>query len=175
MTGLFEAHFRMFALYNRWANARLYAAVAGLPEAALVVDRGAFFSSVLGVLNHLLVTDDIWLARLRGHGPADYRLDEMRFTALDALVGARAEMDAALIAHVFALDAAGLSAVLTYPTRDGAVQMQPCHHALAHLFNHQTHHRGQAHDLICQIGGRAAVPVLDLLAYQRAALPGDAP
>lgn len=175
MAGVFEDHFRMFALYNRWANTQLYAAAAKLPAEALAEDRGAFFKSVLGVLNHLLVADRIWLARLEGNGPADYRLDEVVFTVLDALAPARAAQDAALIANVYSLEEARFGDVLTYPTRGGTVQTQLRHHALSHLFNHQTHHRGQAHDLMCQIGGRAAVPVLDLLHYQRYALPGDAP
>jgi uncharacterized damage-inducible protein DinB len=175
MAGVYEDHFRMLALYNRWANAQLYAAAAKLHEESLAQDRGAFFTSVFGVFNHLLVTDRIWLRRMHGNGPADYRLDEVLFTALDALAQARAEQDAALIAHAHGLEEAQLGDVLTYPTRAGTVQTQLRHHALSHLFNHQTHHRGQAHDLMCQIGGRDAVPVLDLLYYQRAVLPGDVP
>ena len=44
---------------------------------------------------------------------------------------------------------------------------QPRADALAHLFNHQTHHRGQAHALVTRFGGAGAGPVLDLLAFQR--------
>ena len=55
-----------------------------------------------------------------------------------------------------------------------APMMQPVNHILAHLFNHQTHHRGQAHTLICQLAGADKMPSLDLLVYQRTALKDDA-
>jgi uncharacterized damage-inducible protein DinB len=64
---------------------------------------------------------------------------------------------------------------LEYLTTAGTPMTQPLHHVLAHLFNHQTHHRGQAHDLISQIAGGEAAPVLDLIAYQRFAAENDAP
>ena len=172
MAGLYQDHFRMFALYNRWANAELYKAAAQLPEAALAEDRGAFFKSVLGVLNHLLVADRIWLGRLQGNGPVGYRLDETLFPALAPLTAARGEHDARLIEHIFALAEDQFTQDLAYRT-NAAPQTQKRHHILAHMFNHQAHHRGQAHDLLCQIGGRDAVPVLDLLAYQRHVMPGD--
>jgi uncharacterized damage-inducible protein DinB len=172
---MYQDHYRMLALYNRWANVQLYQAAAKLSEAALVEDRGAFFKSALGTLNHLLVADRIWLARLAGNGPVGARLDEVLFTTLAPLAEARAAEDARLIVHLFALQEAQFAEPLTYLTLTGTPQTQPLHHVLAHVFNHQTHHRGQVHDLMCQIGGKAGVPVLDLLAYQRHVWPGDAP
>jgi uncharacterized damage-inducible protein DinB len=175
MAGPYEEHFRMFALYNRWANKQIYEAAAKLPEAALAADRGGFFKSVLGTLNHLLVADRIWLGRLQGNSPIGTLLDEILFPALPPLAAARAAEDARLITHVFALDEAQFGEQITYLTLAGAPQAQKLNHVLSHLFNHQTHHRGQAHDLLCQIGGRDAVPVLDLVAYQRHFLASDAP
>jgi uncharacterized damage-inducible protein DinB len=175
MAGLYEEHFRMFALYNRWANKQIYQAAAKLPEAALAGDRGGFFKSVLGTFNHLMVADRTWLGRLQGNNPVGARLDEILFPALPALTTAREAEDAHLINYVFALDEARFGEQITYLTLAGTPQTQTLHHVLSHLFNHQTHHRGQAHDLMCQIGGRDAVPVLDLVAYQRHFLPGDAP
>jgi uncharacterized damage-inducible protein DinB len=175
MAGVFEDHFRMFALYNRWANARLYEAAAKLPEDALAQDRGAFFKSVLGTLNHLLVADRVWLGRLEGNSPVGTRLDEVLFTALPALAEARAPEDARLIARVFALQEAQFAEPLAFLSLSGAAMNQNLAHVLAHVFNHQAHHRGQAHDLMCQIGGREAVPVLDLVQYERYVLAGDAP
>jgi len=74
-------HFRTFARYNRWANARLYAAAAVLPDGDYRADRGAFFGSLHGTLNHILVGDRVWLARITGRGEAPKRLDETFTTA----------------------------------------------------------------------------------------------
>jgi uncharacterized damage-inducible protein DinB len=175
MAGVYEDHFRMFALYNRWANVLLYQAAAAVPEDALAQDRGAYFKSLLGTLNHLLVADGIWLSRLQGNSPRGLRLDEIHHAALEPLAAARCALDGRLIGYVFALQEPQFAAPLTYETLSGAPQTQAVHHVLAHVFNHQTHHRGQAHDLLCQIAGAKAVPVIDLLAYQRYAMPGDAP
>lgn len=172
MAGLYQDHFRMFALYNRWANTQLYKAAAQLPAEALAEDRGAFFKSVLGTLNHLLVADRMWLARLQG-APAGTRLDELLFATLPALAKAREAEDARLIAYIGGLEEARFGEDATYHNTTGAPFTQVRHQILAHLFNHQTHHRGQAHDLLCQIGGRDAVPVLDLVAYQRHVMPLD--
>jgi uncharacterized damage-inducible protein DinB len=170
-----QTHFRMFALYNRWANRRLYDAASALPAAELGTDRGAFFRSVLGTLNHLLVTDRLWLGRLEGESARDVRLDAILHEDLAALRTARAAEDQRLIGYVFGLAEEDLAGPLSYATTSGAVQTQPLWQVLAHLFNHQTHHRGQAHDLIGQILGRDRTPVLDLLAYQRSAAATDAP
>ncbi|MBC4015314.1 DinB family protein [Siccirubricoccus deserti] len=164
-----QEHVRMFAGYNRWANQRLYAAAARLTPAALAEDRGAFFGSLLGTLNHLLVTDRLWLARLEGESPRGTRLDAMPYGDFAALQTARQAEDERLIGYVAALDEARLAAPLTYATTSGAAQSQPLHQALAHLFNHQTHHRGQAHHLLGLVLGREGTPVLDLLAFQRVA------
>jgi uncharacterized damage-inducible protein DinB len=64
--GFRQEHFTMFSLYNRWANERVYGCAAQLTPEALSQDRGAFFGSLLGTLNHLLVTDRLWLSRLEG-------------------------------------------------------------------------------------------------------------
>jgi uncharacterized damage-inducible protein DinB len=173
MAAVCEEHFRMFALYNRWANAQFYQAAAKLPDEVLAQDRGAYFKSLLGALNHLVVADRLWLARLAGNSPVGARLDEVLFTSLAPLAEARRQEDERLIAYVYALEESQFAAPLTYLTTAGTPQTQVLHHVLAHVFNHQTHHRGQAHDLLCQIAG--AVPVLDLVAYQRYALPADKP
>ena len=173
MPGPRQEHFRMFALYNRWANDRIYETAGRLTPAALQEDRGAFFKSVLGTLNHLLVSDRIWMSRLEGNSPRSARLDEILHADLDDLAQARTQENQRIIAYVFALEEEKFAAPLEYLTTAGTPMTQPLHHILAHLFNHQTHHRGQAHDLINQIAGEA--PVLDLIAYQRFAAENDAP
>lgn len=79
------AHYRMFGHYNAWANARLYESVARLSTEQYRADRGAFFKSVHGTLNHLLVTDRIWMQRFTAEGAAPDRLDAVLFEAFGAL------------------------------------------------------------------------------------------
>jgi uncharacterized damage-inducible protein DinB len=159
-------HFTMFAAYNAWANQRLYDAAASLPDAQYREDRGAFFKSVHGTLNHLLVADRVWMRRFTGQGDAPDRLDAILFEQLDALREARVAEDARIVAYVAALDEAALAGIITYRriSAPEAVQ-QPLAPALAHFFNHQTHHRGQVHALLTALVGRA--PELDLLYYTR--------
>jgi uncharacterized damage-inducible protein DinB len=170
-----QEHFRMMALYNQWANGRLYAAAGQIAPAALAEDRGAFFRSLLGTLNHLLVTDRLWMSRLEGESPRGTRLDGLLHEDFDDLHAARRAQDQKLVNYVHGLGEDRLAEPLDYATSSGAPQSQPLHHVLAHLFNHQTHHRGQAHHLVGLALGREATPVLDLLAYQRSAgASGDA-
>src|SRR4051812_44851436 len=164
-----QEHFRMLALYNQWANARLYAAAGQIAPEALAEDRGAFFGSLLGTLNHLLVTDRLWMSRLDGESPCGTRLDEVLHSDFAELREARMTQDRKLVDYVQGLSEERIAMPLDYSTTSGAPQLQPLHHVLAHLFNHQTHHRGQAHHLVGLALGREATPVLDLLAYQRSA------
>jgi uncharacterized damage-inducible protein DinB len=171
--GFRQQHFRMLALYNLWANERLYAAAAQLTPEALAVDRGAFFGSLLGTLNHLLVTDRLWMSRLEGVSPRGTRLNQVLHEDFGELSAARRSQDEKIIAFVHDLDEERLAEPLDYATTSGAAYSQPLHQVLAHLFNHQTHHRGQAHHLIGLALGREKAPVLDLMAYLRSAAGGS--
>ena len=161
-----KAHFEMMAAYNAWANRRLYAAAEELPEEDYRADLGAFFRSVHGTLNHLVVADRIWLARFRGEAVPTYDLSQILYEDRAELAEARQELDREIVAFVAGLDEARIAADLTYRmvTRDAEVtqSMAP---ALAHFFNHQTHHRGQVHALLTRLAGRA--PALDLVYFQR--------
>jgi uncharacterized damage-inducible protein DinB len=163
-----KPHFTMMAGYNRWANERLYEAARALPDADYRANRGAFFGSLHGTLNHLLVADRVWMRRFTGTGPIQTKLDEILFEEFAALEHARQEMDELIIGYVDLLTEADLEDVLAYRTIVNAEDIsQPLTRALAHFFNHQTHHRGQAHALVTQIAGNAAMPSLDLLIFQR--------
>jgi uncharacterized damage-inducible protein DinB len=163
-----KAHFQMFAAYNRWANERLHGAARALPDAEYRRPRGAFFGSLHGTLNHLLVTDRIWLHRFTGTGPVQTRLDEILFESLDDLDSARKAEDQRIIDYVEGLGEADLAGTFTYRTITNPRDItQPLAPALAHLFNHQTHHRGQAHGIVTAIAGNDAMPSLDLIAFQR--------
>jgi uncharacterized damage-inducible protein DinB len=163
-----QTHFAMFAAYNRWANALLYGAAAKLPDVDYHADRGAFFGSLHGTLNHLLVTDRIWLRRFTGSGPQPTRLSEILFDDLPSLSNARTAEDARIVAFVDGLTEADLVGTFTYRTITRPADItQPLAPALSHFFNHQTHHRGQAHTLLTIAAGRDAAPSLDLIYFQR--------
>jgi uncharacterized damage-inducible protein DinB len=162
------SHWSSFAQYNAWANARLYAAVAGLPAARFHEDGGAFFGSLCGTLNHLLVADRIWMQRFTGEGDAPARLDAILHEDFGSLSQARAAEDRRICAWIDGLSADDLGGMLRYRRITAPDQVeQPLGEALTHFFNHQTHHRGQAHALVTRFGGRDAGPVLDLLAFQK--------
>jgi uncharacterized damage-inducible protein DinB len=163
-----KQHYLMFAHYNRWANARLYAAAAALDDADYRADRGAFFKSLHGTLNHILVADRIWMRRFTGTGETVDKLNAILFDDLSTLEAARRAEDARIITWIDGLDEAALAGSIRYRAvsvpREYEQQLVP---ALAHFFNHQTHHRGQAHAILTGLCGGA--PELDLLFYQREA------
>ncbi len=160
-----RAHFLTLAEYNRWANRRLYDAAAAVDGPAYHEPRGAFFGSLHATLNHLLVGDRIWLHRLTGTGTLPSRLNEILFDDLPALRRAREAEDERLIAVVGALGDADWERLLHYKNISGTPQATIVREVLAHLFNHQTHHRGQAHAILTGLG-RASVE-LDLILYLR--------
>ena len=160
--------YRMFAAYNAWANERLYDAAAKLADADYRADRGAFFKSVHGTLNHLLVADHIWMRRFTGAGEAPSQLDAILFDKLPDLRVARRAEDLRISDYAGSLNDTSLAGELSYRTiANPATVTQPLAPALDHFFNHQTHHRGQAHCLLTAIGGRDAAPSLDLVLFQR--------
>ena len=164
-----KAHFAMMARYNEWANRRLYTAAAALPAESFAADHGAFFGSVAGTLNHILVTDRIWMRRITGEGPTYQRLDTILAEDLAELSVERKAEDARILAFVDGLTDEALAAPITYgPLTAPGSFTQPLAAILAHLFNHETHHRGQATVIMTRIGGRDAAPSLDLPVFQRA-------
>lgn len=166
--------YRMLAHYNQWANTRLYAAAARLDDADYRADRGAFFRSVHGTLNHLLVTDGIWMHRFTGEGTVAPSLDTILFEEFGLLRGAREAEDQRIIAFADGLNDASLTAPIVYANSSGARFSQPLAGALDHFFNHQTHHRGQAHALLTGLLGRDGAPSLDLIVFQRQSGMGGA-
>jgi len=161
-----KAHFQRMAAYNRWANARLYEAAGKLPPAELAAPRSGFFPSLLKTLNHILVGDTIWLGRLDGKGsPGVTRLDQILHTDFAALEAARSALDERIIGFVDGLSPARLGDDLVYRTTAGDPMVTPVSQVLAHVFNHQTHHRGQAHAMLSSTD--VAPPPLDLIYFLR--------
>ena len=163
---MMKQHFATFAAYNRWANARLYDAAAQLAEADYRSDRGVFFKSMHGTLNHMLVADRIWLARITGEADAPQPpLDTILHETLPELRAAHEREDARIIRFVEDRDEAALSGTFTYRNSTGKAFTDPLATILAHFFNHQTHHRGQAHAVLTSLGRKA--PELDLIYFLR--------
>ena len=159
-------HFQMFAAYNRWANNAVYEAATQLDEERLNRDTGAFFGSLLGTLNHILVADRIWLKRFTGEGNAPGALDATLYPDLPGLRAARMEEDARIIGWIDSLPDTAYKGRFTYLTvTDMRTVSQRLAPALAHFFNHQTHHRGQAHTILTSLGQQSLT--LDLIYFQR--------
>ena len=159
---------RRFARYNAWANTRIYAAAATLSPAESAENRGAFFGSLNATLNHILSADRIWMKRFTGQGEAPNQLDAILHEEFAPLRAARDREDARIEAYVGQLTEAELTASFSYLTIvNPKTVTQPLAPALDHFFNHQTHHRGQAHAILTGLQGRDSVASLDLIIYQR--------
>ena len=160
------AHYRMFAAYNTWANNHLYAAAAELDEAQYNRNAGAFFGSMNGTLNHILGADRIWMKRFTGKGEHPDRLDAVLHPKLRELREARIAEDARIAAWIEAIEDASLAGRISYKTIAGQMEItQRLGPAVAHFFNHQTQHRGQAHTILSILGKNP--PSLDLLLFYR--------
>lgn len=175
-------HVQLMASYNSWMNKKLYEAAAALPDGELARERGAYFGSVQGTLNHLLVADTVWLKRFGAESalspaqspaafaalapvralPMPASLDAPQFGALAPMAAHRAWLDGVISAWTAALTDADLDAALHYTRMNGEPYAKPLFDVLMHFFNHQTHHRGQATTLLSQAG--VDVGVTDLLA-----------
>lgn len=149
-----------YARYNRLANETLYAVCAGLPDADYRRDLRAFFGSVHGTLNHLLLGDTIWMTRFEGGTHPSTDLGAIQYDAFDALRVARARMDRRIETFFADLPADFENRSVRYVNNSGFDTEDPLAVILPHFFNHQTHHRAQVHTLLSQLGRDP--PVLDL-------------
>jgi uncharacterized damage-inducible protein DinB len=170
------------ARYNHWMNDRLYAVAATLADGDRKRDAGAFFGSIHRTLNHLLLTDRAWLGRItrdatiaesRDAAGAPIaisgRLDQELYADFEQLRHERTRTDADLVAWADTLDDATLAAPIRYRTSKGEACEHPLWWAVTHLFNHQTHHRGQVTTMLSQLGHDPGVT--DLIAFLRAPRP----
>ena len=162
-----RSHFQMFATYNAWANRELYAAAAALTPEELNRNTGAFFGPLIRTLNHILVADRVWLNRLTGEGMLPTALDQVLHTDLADLRQAREVEDARFVALMDTLDDERLAASFSFTPvgKTEPVITQHVASTLAHVFNHQTHHRGQAHATLTALGKPSVT--LDLVYFLR--------
>lgn len=174
-----RALFTLLAQYNASMNQQLYAAAARLSPQTLAQDRGAFFGSLLGTMNHIVVGDTIWLQRFAHHPakhpalqavlalPAPSTLTDMISDDLALLAARRSTLDAIISDWVSQLADADLEQVLHYRTTKGVAHQKRFGSVIMHFFNHQTHHRGQCSTLLSQAG--VDIGVTDLLVF----IPGE--
>ncbi len=144
---------RFMARYSAWMNDRLYACCANLPDDERKRDRGAFFGSIHGTLNHLLWGDRMWLGRFTGEPCTAPAFGADMFQRFDELARERKRTDAAMREWSERVDPEWLGRLLEYTSRvDGRTRRLPAALAAMHLFNHGTHHRGQLTTLLSQAG-----------------------
>jgi uncharacterized damage-inducible protein DinB len=146
---------RMMAAYNTEMNRRLFEASARLSDEQRRMDRGAFWGSIHGTLNHILWGDTIWMSRFDGW--ASPALPQKQSACLiddfDRLALARAKADARIADWAARVDAVWLAAEQAWFSGAAQRELRMNRGLLAvHFFNHQTHHRGQAHALVTAAG-----------------------
>jgi len=160
MTETLAETLRRLARYNRLANERLYEACAALGDAERKEVRPAFFKSIHGTLNHIMVGDRIWLARFEGGSAPSTDLDAVLYDSFEDLRTARMAEDRRIEAFFAEVGDAFLAGSIRYRNNEGRIFDDPVAMLAVHFFNHQTHHRGQVHDMLSQTA--VPPPVLDL-------------
>ena len=166
---MYAAYFRHLARYNAWANERIYAAADELSDAERKAKRPSFLGSIHATLNHLLVGDRIWLSRLTAKPggalvskPAEITgLNQELYENFEELRAARVKEDARIATVIGRYTNADLTRKLDYANMAGEERHTPMAQVLAHVFNHQTHHRGQVHGLLSHT--HIAPPSLDMI------------
>jgi uncharacterized damage-inducible protein DinB len=156
-------YFVHLALYNQWANQRLFQACSELSSSDYLGKRPAFFGSIHRTLDHILGADLIWFGRLTGTPfPADF---DQLYDNFDSLHSARQLHDQKILAWMQHLSSEKLHQKVSYTTSRNEEFTDSIIDILPHMFNHQTHHRGQVHGLLSQTD--VAPPSLDLIYFQR--------
>ena len=167
-------HLCLMAHYNEWMNTKIYETAAKLSAEELSKNCGAFFGSIIGTLNHIAVADTIWIKRfaplLQNHPELNFireqmlpqSLEVMLFSTIEELYDYRKLLDSLLSELAKSLTAAELSQMLSYTNTKGVPATKNLFSLFMHVFNHQTHHRGQVTTLLSQSG--LDVGITDLVA-----------
>ncbi len=151
------AYIRTMARYNRWQNQSIFGAADTLTDAARREDRGAFFKSIEGTLNHLLWGDMMWLHRFAATPRPSGGIagSASRIPDWDQLKAERKAVDEAILIWSEGLEEGWLAGNLTWISSAASREFtKPNWLLVAHFFNHQTHHRGQAHALLTAAGAK---------------------
>lgn len=156
---------KSFARYNRWQNSSLIAAAEQLTEAQRQQNMGAFFGSILGTLSHILWADDAWMNRITQTPFTPTPIDESGrlWPEWNAYKQARLAMDERILLWSETIDDSFFKKDITYTNAMGLKMTKPLDLVMVHIFNHQTHHRGQAHCLLTQLGAKTSAT--DILVF----------
>jgi len=155
---------RKMASYNQWMNLKLYQSCAGLSDAERKRDQGAFFKSIHGTLNHLLLGDRVWMGRFLQQPFTVAALDQILYPDFAELRHEREQTDAAILTWAQTISNAELAEDFSYTSIIASqTRTQPLGFLVMHFFNHQTHHRGQLTTLLNQCGVEPGVTDLLLL------------
>lgn len=149
------AYVQLMARYNAWQNKSLCEAADQLDDEGRWRDRGAFFRSIAGTFNHILWADEVWLSRLIGtpKPPIGGRDSSTYLKDWDEFRRLRTERDAQILDWAQAVDAKWLRGTLIWHSGAAGREMgKPRAFVITHLFNHQTHHRGQIHAMLTAAG-----------------------
>ncbi len=148
-----KSQFVIQSHYNQWMNQKLYTVCKEVPDKTRKKDMGAFFHSIHGTLNHLLLGDRLWMGRFTGTAFPVESLDQELYSDFEALWTARNETDCVIHSWIESLSETDLDRIIAFQ----AIVTQQTHRfrladALTHFFHHQTHHRGQITTLLSQLG-----------------------
>jgi uncharacterized damage-inducible protein DinB len=152
-----RAYVQRMARYNRWQNENLYGIADGLSVEERERERGAFFGSIHKTLSHLLWGDQIWMSRFAGTPKPQGGIAESvaLYPNWENLKSERADFDRVIVNWAATVEPDWLEAEQTYFSNAvGREVTKPRWILVTHMFNHQTHHRGQVHCMLTQAGGR---------------------
>ncbi len=144
-------YYTAMADYNQWMNQKLYSVCADIPDGDRQHDRGAFFKSIHGTLNHILIGDLIWLGRFTQQ-PFTAQLNGELHSDFNELWAHRSQLDQTIVTWAANLTPNWLDETLAYTNSSGVTRSLPHWLLVTHMFNHQTHHRGQLTTLLNQLG-----------------------
>lgn len=166
----------LLAKYNKWINKKIYLLAENLSDIERKTDHQAFFGSIHNSLNHLIITDKVWLGRFASQGiifpdlKSDIleveggikSLDQIVYDDFDQLMLHRFKIDEAIQNWITTMSDDFPSKTMIYFNMKGIKREHPVWQALTHFFNHQTHHRGQITTIFSQLG--IDIGVTDLIA-----------
>ncbi len=160
---MLASYFIHMANYNIWANRKLYDVCEKLGEEKVRKERPSYFGSIHKTLNHILIGDMIWMARFLGEDNAPKKLDLLLHENFSDLHSARRAFDEKILDFTISLTDQRLNENFHYKDIAGNPHNVPMSICVGHMFNHQTHHRGQVHGLL--IHEMKEPPALDLLYF----------
>jgi uncharacterized damage-inducible protein DinB len=162
-----RTYYTTMAEYNQWMNSKIYDVCAGISDAIRKADQGAFFGSIHKTLNHLLYGDRAWMGRFTQHPFSAPNMGQDMYEDFEELRQARREMDDQILVWAKKLSPEWLNQPFEYTSNiDQCTRILPTWILVTHMFNHQTHHRGQVTTLLSQLGhdvGSTDLPWLPVL------------